>query len=129
MAEAPATPAAPAAGGDVVRDQDKIQLVLAYLGILSLIPLLTVKDSEYVKWHAKQGLALLIIEVVAMVGLGIVGTILGIILKSAIIGTLFSLCYCVVCVGVLALMVMGIVKAFKPERWRMPVVSMLSDKF
>jgi uncharacterized membrane protein len=45
-------------GGNSVREQDKIMLVLAYLGILALIPFLTVKDSEYVKWHAKQGLVL-----------------------------------------------------------------------
>ena len=33
-------------------------LVLAYLGLLALIPLLTVQDSDYVKWHAKNGLVL-----------------------------------------------------------------------
>ena len=48
-------------GGDTVREQDKVQLILAYLGILSLIPMLTVKDSEFVKWHAKQGLVLFIV--------------------------------------------------------------------
>src|SRR5215469_5978975 len=44
--------------GNVVRDQDKVMLVLAYLGLLALIPLLTVNDSEFVKWHAKNGLVL-----------------------------------------------------------------------
>jgi uncharacterized membrane protein len=131
MAETPATPAAPpaAAGGDVVREQDKIQLVLAYLGILSLIPLLTVKDSEYVKWHAKQGLALCIVSFVVSVCIGILGAIIVAILHSGIIGTLFSLLNCVVVLAILVAMVMGIVKAFKPERWRIPVVCMLADKF
>lgn len=45
-------------GTDTVREQDKIMLVLSYLGVLALIPLLTVKDSDFVKWHAKQGLIL-----------------------------------------------------------------------
>ena len=35
-------------GKEPVRDQDKIMLILSYLGLLSLIPLLTVKDSPYV---------------------------------------------------------------------------------
>jgi uncharacterized membrane protein len=129
MAETPAAPAAPAAGGDVVRDQDKIMLVLAYLGILSLIPLLTVKDSDYVKWHAKQGLALCIVSVVVSIAFGILGFIAALVLHSGIVGTLISLCNCVIAVGILALMVMGIVKAFKPERWKMPVVEMLASKF
>lgn len=37
------------------------QLVwLSYFGILLIIPLLTYKDNEYVKFHAKQGIILLI---------------------------------------------------------------------
>ena len=31
-------------------------LVLAYLGLLALIPLLTEKDDKEVQWHAKHGL-------------------------------------------------------------------------
>ena len=47
-------------GADTVREQDKIMLVLAYLPcLLCLIPLLTVKDSPFVTWHAKQGLVLI----------------------------------------------------------------------
>lgn len=39
---------------DTIRDNDKIMLVLCYLGLLALIPLFTVKDSDYVHWHARQ---------------------------------------------------------------------------
>ena len=31
-------------------------LVLAYLGLLALVPLLTEKDDKEVQWHAKHGL-------------------------------------------------------------------------
>lgn len=37
--------------------------VIAYLGILVVIPLFTVKDDAFVKFHVKQGLVLLIIEI------------------------------------------------------------------
>ena len=58
-------------GKETVRDQDKVMLILSYLGLLSLIPLLTVKDSDYVKFHAKQGLVLF--------GFGVVTSLLNVI--------------------------------------------------
>jgi len=102
-------------GGDTVREQDKIQLVLAYLSCLALIPLLTVKDSPFVQWHAKQGLTL---------GIG-----------SFIVLTVFSflgplaLLNCALGPGVLVLAILGIVKSLKGERWRIPLVADISEKF
>jgi uncharacterized membrane protein len=106
-------------GGDTVREQDKIQLVLAYLGCLALIPFLTVKDSEYVKWHAKQGLVLLAGEVVIGVGLSIVLSIVGV---GLCLGPVVNL-------GFFVLSIFGIMKAMKGERYRIPVVADLADKF
>lgn len=102
-------------GGESVREQDKIQLVLAYLGCLCLIPLLTVKDSEFVKWHAKQGLVL-------NIGGGIALTILGMI-------PIVGLVTCLLGPALLVVDIMAIMKALKGERWRIPVVVDLADKF
>jgi uncharacterized membrane protein len=102
-------------GGDTVREQDKIMLVLAYLGIFSLIPLLTVKDSDFVKYHAKQGLVLAI----AMVVVSIIGAI-------PFIGWLIA---CAGLVGYLVTIVLAITKALKGERWTIPLVSDLAAKF
>ena len=111
---------------DLVRESDKVQLVLAYLGLLALIPLLTVKDSEYVKWHARQGLALLICYVGATIGVMILSVILAFI---PILGWLIIvLMYLALYGGGLALVIIGIVKALKPERWQIPIVSMVADK-
>jgi uncharacterized membrane protein len=101
---------------DVVRDQDKIMLVLAYSHILALFPLLTVKDSEYVRWHAKQGLALVIVLTVASLVLFFIPIIN---LAAA----------CMLPVGYLALVIFAIIQAFKPVRWRIPGVSSLAEKF
>lgn len=38
--------------------------ILAYLGILVIVPYLIAKDSPFVKFHIKQGLVLLSIEVI-----------------------------------------------------------------
>ena len=102
-------------GGATVREQDKVMLILSYLGILSLIPLLTVKDSEFVKWNAKQGLVL-------TVGGGVVLTIIGMIPFVGLITCLAGPALLVVCI-------MAIMKALKGERWVLPVVSDLASKF
>ncbi len=102
-------------GTDTVRDQDKIQLVLSYFGCLALIPFLTVKDSDFVKFHAKQGLVL-------NIGGGILLTIIGMIPVVGLIG-------CLLGPALLVVDILGIVKSLKGERWRIPVVADLADKF
>lgn len=106
-------------GVETVRDQDKVMLVLSYFGLFSLIPLLTVKDSEYVKWHAKQGLVML----GAFIAWAIVGLILGLI---PFLGLALS---CLGWVGLWVVDIMAMVKALKGERWRIPVVADIADKF
>jgi len=101
-------------GADVVREQDKVHLVLAYIGLLCLIPLLTVKDSPFVQWHAKQGLVL------SLVGFG-----------SMFLGVLGPLAYlnCLLWPAMFVMAIMGIVKAMQGQRWRIPLVADLSEKF
>lgn len=101
-----------------VREQDKIMLVLSYLGILALIPLLTVKDSPYVQWHAKNGLVL---GVGGGIAVSVIGTILGFIPFLGIIG-------CLLWPAFLAVNIIAIVKALRGERWRIPVVTDLAEK-
>jgi uncharacterized membrane protein len=104
---------------ETVREQDKIMVVLSYLGILSLIPLVTVKDSEYVKWHAKHGLVL-----------GVGGGICLMILSAIIFSIPFIgwITGCGLWVAYLVVDVMAMIKALNGERWRIPVVTDLSEK-
>jgi fumarate reductase subunit D len=100
---------------ETVREQDKLQLVLAYLALLALFPLLTVKDSEYVQWHAKNGLVL-----------GVGGAI-----AIAVLGAI-PILQILACVAVPLLVIVDIVamvKALAGTRWRIPVVSDLAEKF
>jgi uncharacterized membrane protein len=106
-------------GAETVREQDKVMLILSYLGILSLIPLLTVKDSDYVKWHAKQGLVMGLTTIVLVI-LGAVFGMLG------ILGAVMS---CGLWIGWWVLDIMAMVKGVKGQRWRIPVVADLSEKF
>jgi fumarate reductase subunit D len=101
-------------GAETVREQDKVMLILAYLGLLCFIPFLTVKDSEYVKWHAKQGVVLAGVWF-ASFGLGCLGPL----------GYLDCILWPALIVG----SIMGIVKSLQGTRWRIPLVADLSEKF
>jgi uncharacterized membrane protein len=105
----PNVQAAPAARSS----EDSLMLVLGYLSILALIPYLSSK-SEYVRWHAKQGLTL-----------GLVFFAFRVATLVPIVGALFPLAALLNFV----LIVVGIVKAIGGERWRIPVIADLADKW
>jgi uncharacterized membrane protein len=63
--------AAPEAKETVNRDL-KLWGILCYLGVLVLIPLLLKKDSEFVQFHAKQGLLILIGWIIAYFPFGFI---------------------------------------------------------
>ncbi len=48
-------------------DNTLLMGILAYLGILVLIPLFAAKENAFVQFHVKQGLVLLIIEAIVYV--------------------------------------------------------------
>lgn len=99
---------------DVVREQDKMMLVLSYLWLLALVPLLTVNDSESVRWHAKNGLVL-------SVGGGIAASILG---RFPFIGWLSI----PVWLAIFVLIIVCIFRALEGIRMRIPIVSDVADK-
>jgi uncharacterized membrane protein len=103
-------------------DQDKLMLVLSYLGVLALIPYLVSKDAD-VRWHAKQGLTL----AAAFIALNLLTRLLGFL---PLIGTMLSWLYWpVVSIGGFCLIVVCIIKALQGERWRIPVIADLNDKW
>lgn len=89
--------------------------VLSYLSILCLIPIFTKKEDDFIKFHAKQGLMLFIIEAAA----GIVSVI-------PIFGGLVVTLGVLVC-GLLSLA--GIVQVLMGNKWSMPVISEWAEKF
>lgn len=131
--EVPATPPPPPA--DPVPetttapagDNRTIMVVLSYLGLLALIPLLVDKDDAEVQWHAKHGLVLTAAEFVLFVCLQIVVIILGAI--SGGLGCLAGILVPVFALGILVLHVICITKGLKGERFIIPKVSELVDRF
>ncbi|MFH0839503.1 MAG: hypothetical protein V1883_00610 [Candidatus Omnitrophota bacterium] len=93
----------------------KVFALMAYLGILCLIPLVVKKDNKFVLFHGKQGLVLLIGELAA----GIIGIIPFV---GWIVGFISIILF-----GTLSLL--GIVQVLMGNYWKIPVVADLADKF
>ena len=100
----------------IVRDKDitdnKVMAVLAYIGILFLIPLLAAPNSRFARFHANQGLVLFLAEVV----LGAAGGVLGLI---PFVGWIISSAIGIVC---LAFMIIGIVNAANGKAKELPLI-------
>lgn len=90
--------------------------VLSYLGILVIIPLLTeAKNDPFVKFHAKQGLVLLVCEV-----------------ALTLIGSFFWDLYMIINLinlAILVLAIMGIINVSKGQMKELPVVGQFSKYF
>ena len=77
-------------------NSNKVMAVLAYLGILVLIPLFAAKDSKFARFHTNQGLLLLLVAILCGVisripVIGFIGSILGFISGIfAIIGIVYA---------------------------------------
>ncbi|MDR3339004.1 MAG: DUF4870 domain-containing protein [Candidatus Symbiothrix sp.] len=106
MAEVTPTPDA----NDVANN--KVLAILAYFGILFLIPLLAAKDSPFARFHANQGLNLFILWIAAY----IVVTILVIIVHA--LALILNLLFLVV----LILAILGIINAAKGEMKELPLI-------
>lgn len=107
-----------------------IMIVLAYLGLLALIPLLVEKDDREVQWHAKHGLVLLVAEVAVFIVLSIFGTIVGHIPVIGCLGALAgALLWFLLMIGILVVHVMCIVKGLNGERFTLPYISQYADRF
>lgn len=107
-----------------VRD-NKGMAVLAYLGILVLIPIFAAKESRFARFHANQGLVLLLFEI----GFGIVCSIFAAIFAALFLfraTALYAALMVLLAMGggifFLVLLILGIVNACGGNCRRLPVI-------
>ena len=119
----PPPPAQPAdSGGGGESSNRTLMIVLAYLGLLALIPLLMEKDDEEVQWHAKHGLVLFATWV-------ILGFVLGALSAVPVLGCLSLLVSLFLPIAALVVHIICIVKGINGERFKIPGLSDFADKF
>lgn len=116
-------PPPPPVGGPAPSSDRTLMLVLSYLGILSLIPLLTKKDDREVQWHAKNGLALTIAWIALWVVIAIIEHFM-----PGIISCGIAVVHCVLALLFIVVIIMAIMKALKGERMRFPVITDFAEK-
>lgn len=90
----------------------KAMSALAYLWILFFLPLVVCPDSKFGRYHANQGLVLLLTTIVA----NVIGVILSLI---PVVGWILQL---VLNVAMVVLMILGIVNACNGETKPLPII-------
>lgn len=103
-----------------------LMVVLSYLGLLALIPYLTKKEDPDILWHAKNGMGLLILDVVVWVVLFVLQIALSRVFVG--LGCGVATIGCVVWIGVLVLHIYCIVQAVGGKRPNIPVVTDWAQK-
>lgn len=100
-------------------EESKVMAVLAYLGILILVPILAAPNSKFARFHSNQGLILII----ASVGYSIVASILSFILAFIpVIGWIISALVWLVSCAFVVLVILGIVNAAGGKAKELPLI-------
>ena len=97
---------------------NKTMGILAYFGILVLVPILTAKQSRFAMFHAEQGITLAIAEF----GLSMLAIIFGLI---PVVGFVFAIIFWLICAGALVLAILGIINAANGQAKELPLVGKL----
>ncbi|HOP08255.1 MAG TPA: hypothetical protein PLF13_13315 [candidate division Zixibacteria bacterium] len=101
------------AGDEFVSDEGRMAAILAYIPFLCFIPLFTMKDNKEARFHARQGVILFLIELVAV--LFLVDAISDLVFKGILL----------LAAG---LSVAGIVFAVQGRNYRLPIIGDLADR-
>lgn len=100
-------------------ESNKVMAILAYLGILVLVPIFAAKESKFARFHANQGLILFLAGIAYYIVLTIISAIiLAISWKLYFIITILSLVWLVF----LVLAIIGIVNAAGGKAKELPVI-------
>ena len=103
-------------------EKNKVMGVLAYLSLLVLVPIFAAKESRFARFHANQGLVLLIASVIYNVATSIPTRILAAIYWGLhYVSIIFSLLNLVF----LALSIIGIVNAATGKAKELPVIGQI----
>lgn len=99
---------------------NKAMGILAYLGILVLVPIFAAKESPFARFHANQGLVLLIAEAAYGIAVAILSAIfLAISLRLwLVINTILGILWIAFAVWA----ILGIVNAAKGEMKPLPII-------
>jgi uncharacterized membrane protein len=135
-------PAGPVSGKTQVLGLDyNVAAGLGYIPLCLLNPIVPIlwlvtepKTNKFVRFHALQALFLLGFYIVGIIAVVIVAAVLGIVLGmasetlAAIAGIIGVVGYVGVILAFLGLSIVGAVKGFGGQQWKMPIIGNLAEK-
>ena len=98
---------------------NKTMGILSYIGLLVLVPIFAAKDSKFARFHANQGLVLVIAQAIVTTVLSITAAILGMI---PYIGWLLALLIRLIIPVVYIPSIIGIINAAKGQAKELPII-------
>ena len=102
-----------APNGDV---RKKVVCALTYLfGILFFLPLIVYPDDDFARFHANQGLIVLLVSVIG-------GAVLGILTMLPVVGLVFTILSSLFGVVMLVACIFGILNVVREEKRELPVI-------
>lgn len=108
-------------------EKGKLMAVLSYIGILVVIPYFAEKENKFVRFHAIQGLNLLLINLIVSVAsfaLAVIATIIFLIpILGWIIGFVLYAVIGLIPVGLFILDVLGVVYVLQGNAKEIPIVN------
>lgn len=94
-------------------EEGRMAAIMAYIPILCFVPLLNMKDNKEASFHARQGVILFLIELLAVIFL---------------IDSISDLVFKGILMIALALSIAGIYFALQGKNYRLPIISDLAEK-
>ncbi|MCK4606580.1 MAG: hypothetical protein KAU35_04715 [candidate division Zixibacteria bacterium] len=94
-------------------DEGRMAAIMAYIPILCFVPLLSMKENKEAQFHARQGVMLFLVELVAV--LFLIDTVSDLVFKGILL----------IAAG---LSVAGIIFALQGKNYRLPLIGDMIDK-
>ena len=98
-----------------------VAAALTYIPIVAIVFLVIEKGSRLVKFHAVQSLGLLVAWMATWFILGIIGMI-------PVLGWATLLLWPLVAIGMFVVWLIALLKAFKGEWWKLPVIGNIAEQ-
>ena len=94
---------------------NKVFAILAYIGILVLVPIFGAKNSRFARFHANNGLVLMIIEAITYF-------VLGILSRIPIVGLIFGVLIWLSSIFFTVIIRIGIINAARGQANELPII-------
>ena len=98
-----------------------VAAALTYIPVIAIVFLVIEKGSKLVKFHAVQSLGLLVAWMVTWFVLGIIGMI-------PVLGWATLLLWPLVAIGMFVVWLYALLKAYKGEWWKLPVIGDIAEQ-